>query len=170
MKSHADNLGQAGSPVSTRNLISQVLLGLDEEYNPVVAMIQGRNGITWSEMQAELLVFEKRLELHNTQKSALTFSHNVSVNMVNSNNTGGQRNQNYNGNNRQQSYERGNQRGNGGRGRGRARGYGNFNNNKPICQVCGKTGHTTLACYQRFNKEFSGYQSQNRGEAARQNT
>lgn len=54
MKNHADNLGQAGSPVTTRSLISQVLLGLDEEYNLVVAMIQGRAGITWSEMQAEL--------------------------------------------------------------------------------------------------------------------
>lgn len=41
MKNHADNLGQAGSPVSTRNLVSQVLLGHDEEYNPVVVMIQG---------------------------------------------------------------------------------------------------------------------------------
>ncbi|XP_022148963.1 uncharacterized protein LOC111017501 [Momordica charantia] len=53
MKSHADNLGQAGSPVPTRSLISQVLLGLDEEYNPVVATIQGKRGISWPEMQAE---------------------------------------------------------------------------------------------------------------------
>lgn len=46
IKTHADNLGQAGSHVSPHSLISQVLLGLDEEYNPVVAMIQGRIGIT----------------------------------------------------------------------------------------------------------------------------
>lgn len=39
MKSHFNNLAHAGSPVSTRALISQVLLGLDEEYNPVVVGI-----------------------------------------------------------------------------------------------------------------------------------
>lgn len=59
MKSHANNLGQAGSLVSSRNLVTQVLLGLDEEFNPVVAMIQERGDLSWGEMQAELLVFEK---------------------------------------------------------------------------------------------------------------
>lgn len=65
MKTHADNLGQAGSPVTSRNLASQVLLGLDEEYNPVVAMLQGRGDVAWSKIQSELLVFEKRLELQS---------------------------------------------------------------------------------------------------------
>ncbi|MDV3143336.1 MAG: DDE-type integrase/transposase/recombinase, partial [Sweet potato little leaf phytoplasma] len=81
--------------------------------------------------------------------------------------------QNFNTNNRQNGYGRGNQRGQGGRGRGRSRGYGygngygngNFSNNRPVCQVCGKSGHSALACYQRFNKEFSGpTSSQNRGD------
>ncbi|KAA0060208.1 Integrase, catalytic core [Cucumis melo var. makuwa] len=34
MKTNAENLGQAGSPIPLRSLISQVLLGLDEVYNP----------------------------------------------------------------------------------------------------------------------------------------
>lgn len=46
MKTHTDNLGQAGSPVSTRVLVSQVLLGLDEEYNAIVATLQGRVGVS----------------------------------------------------------------------------------------------------------------------------
>lgn len=169
MKNQADNLGQAGSPVNTRSLISQVLLGLDEEYNPVVAMIQGRVGITWSEMQAELLVFEKRLELQDNLKSSLSLSHGASVNMASSKDNVNQRNQNNNG--RTNSFGRGYQRGGGGRGRGRARGYESFNN-KPVCQVCGKMGHTALMCYQRFNKEFSGpIQNQNKGgNVNRQNT
>lgn len=57
MKSHADNLGQAGSPIPACNFISRVVLGLDEDYNPVVAMIKGRTRILWLEMQAELQVF-----------------------------------------------------------------------------------------------------------------
>lgn len=116
-------------------------------------------------MQAELLVFEKRLELQITQKSA-SFSHNASVNMFNSSG-GNQRNLSFNSNGRQNSYGRGFQRGNGGRNKGRARGYNNYNSNKPICQVCGKPGHVALTCYQRFNKEFSSPQSQNRTEGAK---
>lgn len=152
MKNHANNLRQASSPVSTRSLVSQVLLGLDKEYNPMVAMIQGRSGITWPEMQVELLVFEKRLELQTNLKSSLSSSlsnslslgQGASINMVNNKDVGNQRHQN--NNNRQNGFGRGNQRGGGGKGRGRARGYGSFNN-KPTCQVCGKIGHTTLMCY-----------------------
>ncbi|KAL0556084.1 hypothetical protein IC582_004591 [Cucumis melo] len=40
MKTNADNLGQAESPIPLRCLITQVLLGLDEVYNPVTAVIQ----------------------------------------------------------------------------------------------------------------------------------
>lgn len=116
MKSHADNLGQAGSPVSLRNLVSQVLLGLDEEYNPIVAMIHGRGDISWSEMHAKLLVFEKRLELQNAQKTTVVALNNiVSVNMVNNKSTGNQGNQrgwNYNNNYGQRGqYSNNNQHG-----------------------------------------------------------
>lgn len=82
MKSHVQNLGQAGNPVSARSLVSQVLSSLDEEYNPAVAMIQGKMRISWSEMQAELFVFEKRLELQNTQNFTTFFSQTMSMNMV----------------------------------------------------------------------------------------
>lgn len=117
MKNHADNLGQAGSLITNRSLVSQVLLGL-EEYNPVVAMIQGRIGVTWSELQTELLAFEKRLELQNNVKSLLTLSATTSVNMASSKDAGTQRNQNSSTNGRSNNFGRGNQRGGGQRGRG----------------------------------------------------
>ncbi|KAA0057475.1 uncharacterized protein E5676_scaffold216G001590 [Cucumis melo var. makuwa] len=63
MKINADNLGQAGSPVPHRYLISQVLLGLDEVYNPVTAVIQGKPDISWLDMQSELLIFENLVEI-----------------------------------------------------------------------------------------------------------
>lgn len=59
MKMHSDNLGQAESHVPTRPLVSQVLLGLDEDYNPVVATLQGKPETTWLEMQLELLTYER---------------------------------------------------------------------------------------------------------------
>lgn len=51
MKTHTDNLGQAGSVVDNRSLVSQVLLELDQEFNPIIVMIQGIPRITWSRMQ-----------------------------------------------------------------------------------------------------------------------
>lgn len=124
MKSHADNLGQAGNPINTRSLVSQVLLGLDEEYNPVVAMAQSRTGMTWSELQGELLAFEKRLEHQNSQKSNSLLSHNDSANMVNKsgNSSNSPRPQHMVNTNRQQPNN--SQRGTGSRnfvGRGRGR-------------------------------------------------
>ena len=44
MKTNAENLGQAGSPIPLRSLISQVLLGLDEVYNSV------KPDISWLDM------------------------------------------------------------------------------------------------------------------------
>ncbi|XP_031285900.1 loricrin-like [Pistacia vera] len=38
-----------------------------------------------------------------------------------------------------------------GRGRGRNNGRG-----KPICQVCGKMGHTAIQCYHRYNSNYNG--------------
>lgn len=46
MKLHSDNLGLVRSPVPTRALVSQVLLKLDEEYNPVVATLQGKEDVS----------------------------------------------------------------------------------------------------------------------------
>lgn len=80
IKTHADNIVQAGGDMSDRSMISQVLRGLDEEYNPVVAVLQGKSSITWPEIQSELLVFEKHLDY---QRSLKTNSfNNASMNVV----------------------------------------------------------------------------------------
>lgn len=47
MKMHSNNLGQAGSPGPSKALISQVLLGLDENYNAIVATLQRKPDISW---------------------------------------------------------------------------------------------------------------------------
>lgn len=55
LKTTADNLGQAGNSIPLLTLISQVLLGLDEIYNPVIVVIQRKSDISWLDMQSELL-------------------------------------------------------------------------------------------------------------------
>ena len=42
-----------------------------------------------------------------------------------------------------------------GRGRNQGTGRGNWKNNKPLCQACGKLGHTALQCYYRFDHSFT---------------
>ncbi|KAG7990343.1 hypothetical protein I3843_02G021800 [Carya illinoinensis] len=44
-----------------------------------------------------------------------------------------------------------------GRGRGyRGRGGPSSSNSRPSCQVCGKTGHTAIQCYHRFDQAYQG--------------
>jgi hypothetical protein len=40
-------------------------------------------------------------------------------------------------------------------GRGGSRGSHNNNRNKIPCQVCGKTGHSALSCYKRFDASYT---------------
>lgn len=134
MKSHADNLTLAGSQISTRDLVSQVLTGLDEEYNPVVVLIQGRSNISWSELQVELLTYEKRLEYQHSLKSGVPINQtqvSANINFVD---------RRLGGNQRYYSTNFNTFRGNNFRGRGRGR--WNNGGSKPVCQVCGRVGHT----------------------------
>lgn len=117
-------------------------------------------------MQSELLSYEKRLEHQNSVKAQSNFAQSPSVNVVFSWNTIGSKPQT------NLPRQQGNgQRGNGGnpsfsnqnsagRGRGRGRSGGN---NRPMCQVCGKFGHTALICYHRFDKEYSPSSNEGRG-------
>lgn len=81
MKTNVDNLGQAESPIPLCSLISQVLLGLDEVYNLVIAIIQGKPNISLLDMLSELLLFKKCLEHQNSKKSG-NIVQNATVNMV----------------------------------------------------------------------------------------
>ncbi|XP_038905164.1 uncharacterized protein LOC120091275 isoform X4 [Benincasa hispida] len=158
MKMNTDNLEQAGSPMPPRTLVSQVLLGLDEEYNAIVAMIQGRVDMSWLDMQSELLLYERRLEHQSNQKTTVGFNQisNASVNMTNTRHV----NQNNKTNSSNQSIG-GGQRGGGGHGRGRGRGR---NNKKPVCQVCGKVGHIAFYCFNRYSRDFVPNSPQNKVE------
>lgn len=160
MKTHADSLGQAdGSPNPSCSLISQqVLLGLVEEYNPIIAMIQRKLNISWSEVQGELLAFEKRLEFQQSLKTTQSFSQNTTVNMaVNHNWSGG--NYRTQGNfsfNRGFSghYNRGSNFMSPNRACGQRRHFYS-NNSRPTCQFCGRFGHYAPACYNRLDKQYS---------------
>lgn len=49
-----------------------MLAGLDEEYDLVVVVVQGKHGISWTNLQSDLLSYEKRLEYQMTLKSGVS--------------------------------------------------------------------------------------------------
>lgn len=61
MKGFADNLYLAGSPVSTKDLISYVIAGLNEEYIPIVVVLQNQD-LSWTTIQNRPLTYENRQE------------------------------------------------------------------------------------------------------------
>nr|KYP50444.1 Retrovirus-related Pol polyprotein from transposon TNT 1-94 [Cajanus cajan] len=146
MKEIADDLALAGSSVSTMDLVTQTLAGLDNEYNPIVVQLSDKEHLTWVEMQAQLLTYENRLEQINNQSNlTLNPSSNISTILYNrrgkSNAFGGGRGGQINRGAR------------GGRGRGRA------TKDRIVCQVCCKPGHAASHCYHRFNKNYIGQNS-----------
>ncbi|TYK24890.1 Retrovirus-related Pol polyprotein from transposon TNT 1-94 [Cucumis melo var. makuwa] len=73
--------GQDSSPAPTRAFISQVLLGLDEEYNAIVATLQEKPELSCLQMQLKLHSYEKRLQAQNAQKT-VSMHNTPIVNMV----------------------------------------------------------------------------------------
>ncbi|KAK9130878.1 hypothetical protein Sjap_011365 [Stephania japonica] len=65
MKGISDSLAIVGALVSTDDLISSVLIGLDRNYLAIASVIQGKNEIEWEKFQALLLRFETTLEQYN---------------------------------------------------------------------------------------------------------
>lgn len=133
MKSLADDMATAGKKLDDEELCSYILAGLDFEYNSFVSSIAARaEAITVSELYAQLLAFESRLDLQHTSQSP------TSANAASRGGRGG------------------NPRGRGGRNSGRGRGdffnikkprsNNSGSNQRPTCQLCGRIGHTVIKC------------------------
>lgn len=127
MKQISDNLRLAGSPLTLYDLFSQILAGLDSEYTPVVMTLLDKKELTWIQFQTTLLTFESRLEQIHSFQSLSINSASVNSAQVGKTTTSSKENKTKN-------KWKGTPRG--GRGRGRD------GNTRPICQVCGKAGHT----------------------------
>lgn len=66
MKNIADNLQVAALVLSSTDLYTQILSGLDVEYTPIVVQLQEKENMSWIEFQTSLLTFEKKLEQLNS--------------------------------------------------------------------------------------------------------
>ncbi|XP_066385230.1 uncharacterized protein [Miscanthus floridulus] len=148
MKGYADEMAAAGRKLKDEEPISYILLGLDREYDAVVAAVAARiKPISVGELFTQLTSFESRMEMKNGGGG-----YQSSANMVAK---GGHSNDNnFRGGNRGGGGSRGgfNRGGRGGRNSGRS---SNFHAGL-ICQVCGKEGHGAAKCYKRYDERYQG--------------
>ncbi len=153
MRALADELAVTGKVVDDDDLISYIIAGLDEDYEPVIQSIVGRpDQVSVGEAFAQLLSFEHRLLLHRgeeSQASANSASHGCGPRGTGSNNVTS--NNCTHGGNFTNSSSRG------GRGRGNpsgGRGSPAIIDNRPKCQLCYKRGYTVKDCWYRYNENF----------------
>ncbi|XP_012701436.1 uncharacterized protein LOC105914402 [Setaria italica] len=164
MKGYADEMAAAGKPMDDEDLAAHICNGLDAEFNPVVTSVTARTEpLSIHELYSQLLSFDTRLELQDGSG----FSANA-ANRGGRSGSGGSGSGGYN--NRYFNNNRAPGRGDGGRGgsRGRspARGRGQQRggraqrpnlggvDERPLCQVCLKTGHTAVKCWHRFDESY----------------
>jgi hypothetical protein len=149
MEGFSDETAAAGRPITDDELVEYILTGLPAEYESLVTSLVTRvESVTVDELYSQLLNFETRMDLVQGGDQS-------SANMAG---RGGGR-----GNNRGRGRPycgRGHGPPNGG-GHGRGQrsnqqdgGSNNKKQDKPICQVCFKEGHTAARCWYRFDEDF----------------
>jgi hypothetical protein len=154
MKSLSDEMAAAGKQLDEKEIVANILNGLDGDLNPVMSALVTRAELTLvGEVYAQLLSFETRLEFEDGTDAS-----------INSANRGhGGSSIGHGGAGRGTSSGRGNQGRGAGRGRGNQqqrpnssnqRGQGSSGDSHPLCQVCFKRGHLAPDCWHRYDENY----------------
>ncbi|XP_021313466.1 uncharacterized protein LOC110434092 isoform X1 [Sorghum bicolor] len=149
MKGLADDMASAGKKIEDDELISYILMGVGEEYEPVTTSVANRTDpISLAELQAQIVSFEQRRDIRGGSGG----SHSSAMM---SRRGGGQHNPNNNrGRGNRGGYGRGHPRGGQGGGGRAGGGRGRFAGVQ--CQVCGLIGHAAARCYNRYDSNYDG--------------
>jgi hypothetical protein len=146
MQALDNDMAMAGKPLNDEDLVQYILAGLDEDFDSVVnSVLAHPQAITVSELAAQMLSFQSRVDLRNGGSCS-------STNFARRGRGG---------------FGHGGGRGRGGRGgRTPASGRGDQGSNQrqgghtgnnsgwPQCQVYLKYGHTADRCWYRFDEDF----------------
>lgn len=154
MRCLGDALMAVGHNITDDELIIYILGGLGNEYDSAIVTLTSKESVSMQDVQFLLQTQEMRIEQQHT--TAALDLHNPTANYAAAAKKGPSSTPStgYNNNNR-------------GRGTNRGRGGRNSNNrggNRPICQVCGRSGHTALKCYHRFDLSFQGEGNSNNSD------
>ncbi|XP_072081168.1 uncharacterized protein [Arachis hypogaea] len=156
----ANSLSTLRAPLTKEEYFECTLGGLDEEFSAFITMVNGRSDhMSINELESQLLAQEEVNE--RFRKANLNMVH---ANLVQWKLDSSKEAMEYQTEAPYESYPRDYGRGQSGR-RGRGRnsfrsGRSWWQNNRPQCQLCGRTGHTVWQCYHRFNLDYQNPQLQ----------
>ncbi|XP_048600004.1 uncharacterized protein LOC106352005 [Brassica napus] len=162
-----DKLSSIGKPVEESMKIFSFTNGLGREYDPIITVIQSSMtrvpAPTLNDVISEVSGFDTRLQSYEATSDVLpNMAFQTQRGFYNNYNRG--RGNNYS-RSRGGFSNRGGYSSRGGfstRGRGftqqvsNSGGNNNNNNNntRPVCQICGRTGHSALRCWNRFDNSY----------------
>lgn len=153
VKALAAEMAAAGAPLGDEDIISYLLAGLATDYDAFVTSITTRSDrLSLDEVYSHLMVFEARLQ-RNQAEMQMHLNSSANYARRGGNNLRG----------------RGGPRGRGGRGNyshggsssrptdppGARRPATTNNNSRPLCQICGKIGHTAVRCWYRHDDSYN---------------
>lgn len=146
----ADELATSDKLVDEEDLISFIIVGLDEDFEPIISSLVSKSEhVSLGEAYSQLLSFEQRMKLRQEHSANLAHRGRGRGQQQQGRGCGNQ------GNQQQQ------QCGRGGKNCGRRRGNtsyqrqgGNNTDNRPKCQLCYKRGHTVIDCWYRYDEDF----------------
>ena len=154
----ADNLALAGKPVDDDELVNIILNNVGPAYEITVSSAQARdNPISYDDLVALLLNAEMRLKAQQTPSLEANPTAMYAPKASHSNNRGRQ----------SMSHRGSNMRGKGSSVFRRNSNWSqphasmSFGNSAPMssrppCQICNRSGHSALDCYQRMNHAYEG--------------
>jgi hypothetical protein len=135
MKGFANEMAAINKRLEDEEVICYILAGLDVDFNPFIEAFTAKTEPqTLNDLYSQLLIAEARVE---SQKEQQQISANAAYH-------GGSRG----GHGPMCGHEDGGFRGRGG-------GHNGGRGNKGPCQVCGKTSHSALRCYKRFDASYN---------------
>ncbi|CAA7053586.1 unnamed protein product [Microthlaspi erraticum] len=164
LKSICDALAAIGKPVEEELKIFGFLNGLGKEYDPVSSGIQRDlskpNPPSYNDVVTEIQAYDIKLQAYAAAEASNThLAFNTEQPQYNGSYKQGPQNnnQNYRGG-RGRYGQRGGRGGYTSRGRGFSQHQTNPNpsGERPVCQICGRTGHTAAKCYNRFDNNYQG--------------
>ena len=169
IKDAQDRLGAVGVQIDDEEILHIVLKGLPYEYHAFGTAIRTRNDAT-SFKDIHVLLTAKEQSLRSTVDLSKDHSHIAMMANVNHNNAlffvQGNRGRGRNGFNRGKGRNFNSNSGIGGHNNsknqfgGNSSNSGNYNqstqfyNQRPSCQICGKSGHVALNCYHRMDYAY----------------
>jgi len=157
MKGLANEMMSAGKKIEDEELISYIMTGLDEPFDPMVSAVAAHaNPISVGELFMQLVSFEQMMDLRGRGNQS-------SANMISKGGRGGDspsRGHGGGGGGQNRSGPDNPRHGNGGRGQG------SFFQQGVFYQLCGKEGHTVLRCFKRFDQSYNGPPSKSASSAS----